>query len=113
MLKISGNCKQRNIMEYQYFRLIIWRSLVQAQAGPLKNQAVTKFRNCFFFVCVNKLFECLLFHIRKVRLGGDELFVADVHVEDDSGSARFCGFQNPVFFCGIVCVEADEHIHYV
>ena len=54
-----------------------------------------------------------LFHVRKVRLGGDELFVADVHVEDDSGSAGFCGFQNPVFFCGIVCVEADEHVHYV
>ena len=81
--------------------------------STLKIKQLRNYVTAFFFVGVNRRFECLLFHIRKVRLGGDELFVADVHVEDDSGSARFCDFQNLVFFCGIVCVEADEHIHYV
>ena len=43
-------------VKYIANRLIIWRSLVQAQAGPLKKSSSYEIRNCFFFICVNKLF---------------------------------------------------------
>ena len=38
-LIISTLLEQRNIMKYHFAILIIWRSLVQAQAGPQKNSS--------------------------------------------------------------------------
>ena len=47
-------------------RLIIWRSLVQAQAGPLSKSRSCEFRNSFFLPlrkqCVNKLFGLTVFY---------------------------------------------------
>ena len=47
-------------------RLIIWRSLVQAQAGPLSKSRSYESRNSFFLAlrkqCVNKLFELTVFY---------------------------------------------------
>ena len=66
MLIISTLSEQRNIMEYHFAILIIWRSQVQALSGPqCKHLRVS--RKCFFHVCVNKaltsfsqvLFSCL------------------------------------------------------
>ena len=37
-------------MEYQFFRLIIWRSLVQAQAGPQRKRLIPKGIQLFFFM---------------------------------------------------------------
>ena len=48
-LIFSTLSKQWNIMEYHFAILIIWRSQVQALAGPLNNRkAVTPWRSCFF-----------------------------------------------------------------
>ena len=42
---------KQTFKKYQFFRLIIWRSLVQAQAGPRKkNEVLTRIRKCFFFI---------------------------------------------------------------
>ena len=41
--------EQRNIMEYHFAILIIWRSLVQAQAGPQKNKELQKSQLLCFF----------------------------------------------------------------
>ena len=43
---------KQTLKEYQFFRLIIWRSLVQAQAGPLKKKAVTNIVTAFFFIVI-------------------------------------------------------------
>ena len=52
-------------MEYHFARLIIWRSLVQAQAGPRFYYSDLRFGvgRCFWFdFCVNKLIELTLFY---------------------------------------------------
>ena len=46
MLIISYAYKQQNLIRYHFARLIIWRSLVQAQAGPQKKNRQWR----FFFV---------------------------------------------------------------
>ena len=54
------------IIKHQSLRLIIWRSLVQAQAGPRFYYSDLRFGvgRCFWFLCkqcVNKLFELGVF----------------------------------------------------
>ena len=55
--------EQRNIMEYHFAILIIWRSQVQALAGPRFYYSDLRFGvgRCFFGFCVNKLFELGVF----------------------------------------------------
>ena len=53
-------------MKYPTKRLIIWRSLVQAQAGPRFYYSDLRFSvgRCFWFLCkqcVNKIFELEMF----------------------------------------------------
>ena len=55
-LIINTFSEQQNIMKYHFKRLIIWRSQVQALAGPpLKIKQLSQKLNCFFFCLANTL----------------------------------------------------------
>ena len=59
-------------MKYATKRLIIWRSLVQAQAGPRFYYSDLRFGvgRCFSFLrkqCVNKLFELGVFTAHPIN----------------------------------------------
>ena len=71
-LIISITFKQQNLIEYHFARLIIWRSLVQAQAGPpFKIKQLSHKLSCFFFCFANTL--------RTQRLSCSNVLFAHFH----------------------------------